>query len=143
MSASNAIRLWAQNAPNASLAVPFTLPTGFTIEVAVGADLAPRPIACDFDEKGRLYVTDSSGSNEKTAIQVNTKPHRIVRLGGRHLHGKLSSEAPRGRSGATKIGQAGAGDGVIGLPESTRAFHACDRDTFSGGQPGTFGGSKR
>ncbi len=58
----------------------FTLPEGFTIEVAVGADLAPRPIAAAFDEKGRLYVTDSSGSNEKSAIQLEKKPHRIVRL---------------------------------------------------------------
>ncbi|MBN9121352.1 MAG: c-type cytochrome [Planctomycetes bacterium] len=58
----------------------FTLPDGFTIEVAAGADLAPRPIAAAFDEKGRLYVTDSSGSNEKSVIQVEKKPHRIVRL---------------------------------------------------------------
>lgn len=58
----------------------FTLPEGFTIELAAGADLAPRPIAAAFDEKGRLYVTDSSGSNEKVAIQVEKKPHRIVRL---------------------------------------------------------------
>ena len=58
----------------------FTLPEGFTIEVAADAKLAPRPIACDFDEKGRLYVTDSSGSNEKVTIQVEKKPHRILRL---------------------------------------------------------------
>jgi len=58
----------------------FTLPNDFTIELAAGADMAPRPIVAAFDEKGRLYVCDSSGSNEKTAIQVTTKPHRIVRL---------------------------------------------------------------
>ena len=58
----------------------FTLPEGFTIELAAGADLAPRPIAAAFDEKGRLYVTDSSGSNDKVAEQVKNKPHRIVRL---------------------------------------------------------------
>lgn len=58
----------------------FTLPVGFTIELAAGADLAPRPITCAFDEKGRLYVADSSGSNEKVAVQVEKKPHRIVRL---------------------------------------------------------------
>ncbi len=58
----------------------FTLPEGFTIEVAAGPALAPRPIVAAFDEKGRLYVCDSSGSNAKTAEQVKTKPHRIVRL---------------------------------------------------------------
>lgn len=58
----------------------FTLPEGFTIELAAGADLAPRPIVASFDEKGRLYVCDSSGSNDKVADQVKQKPHRIVRL---------------------------------------------------------------
>jgi putative membrane-bound dehydrogenase-like protein len=58
----------------------FTLPVGFTVELAAGADLVPRPIACDFDEKGRLYVTDSSGSNENVKLQLEKKPHRILRL---------------------------------------------------------------
>ncbi len=58
----------------------FTLPEGFTIEVAADAKMAPRPIACDFDDKGRLYVTDSSGSNEKVQLQLEKKPHRILRL---------------------------------------------------------------
>ncbi|MBM3978873.1 MAG: c-type cytochrome [Planctomycetes bacterium] len=58
----------------------FTLPEGFTIEVAADAKAAPRPIACAFDEKGRLYVTDSSGSNAKVAEQFKEKPHRILRL---------------------------------------------------------------
>jgi putative membrane-bound dehydrogenase-like protein len=70
----------------------FTLPTGFTIEVAVGADLAPRPIACDFDEKGRLYVTDSSGSNDKVVNQVKDKPHRIVRLESTKGDGKFDKQ---------------------------------------------------
>ena len=58
----------------------FTLPDGFTIELAAGADMAPRPIVAALDEKGRLYVCDSSGSNEKVAEQLDKKPHRIVRL---------------------------------------------------------------
>jgi putative membrane-bound dehydrogenase-like protein len=70
----------------------FTLPQGFTIEVAAGAEVVPRPIACDFDEKGRLYVTDSSGSNEKVAIQVEKKPHRIVRLEDTNGDGKFDKQ---------------------------------------------------
>jgi putative membrane-bound dehydrogenase-like protein len=58
----------------------FTLPDGFTIELVAASPLVNRPISASFDEKGRLYVTDSSGSNDKTAEQVKTKPHRIVRL---------------------------------------------------------------
>ena len=58
----------------------FTLPTGFEIEPVAGPPLVDRPIEADFDEQGRLYVSDSSGSNEKLEIQLQKKPHRIVRL---------------------------------------------------------------
>lgn len=58
----------------------FTVPDGFEIELIAGPPLVNRPIEADFDELGRLYVTDSSGSNEKVQKQLETKPHRIVRL---------------------------------------------------------------
>src|SRR5262245_12003475 len=57
-----------------------TVPAGFTIEVVAGPPLVNRPIVADFDEEGRLYVADSSGSNDKTDKQVVDRPHRIVRL---------------------------------------------------------------
>ena len=58
----------------------FTLPDGFEIERVAGPPLADRPIGADFDEQGRLYVSDSSGSNEPVQKQLQTRPHRIVRL---------------------------------------------------------------
>ncbi len=58
----------------------FTLPVGFTIEVAAKSPLVNRPIVADFDEQGRLYVADSSGSNENVKEQLRKRPHRIVRL---------------------------------------------------------------
>jgi putative membrane-bound dehydrogenase-like protein len=58
----------------------FTLPEGFEIELAAGPPLVNRPITADFDEQGRLYVADSSGSNDKVEVQVKQRPHRIVRL---------------------------------------------------------------
>ncbi|HXT59807.1 MAG TPA: PVC-type heme-binding CxxCH protein, partial [Pirellulales bacterium] len=58
----------------------FTLPPGFEIEQAAGPGLVERPIVADFDEQGRLYVADSSGSNDKVQVQLEQKPHRIVRL---------------------------------------------------------------
>lgn len=58
----------------------FTLPDGFTIEQVAGPGLVNRPISADFDEQGRLYLGDSSGSNEDVKIQLEKKPHRIVRL---------------------------------------------------------------
>src|SRR5438552_12028895 len=58
----------------------FTLPVGFAIELVAGPPLVNRPIVADFDEQGRLYVADSSGSNENVQVQLKTKPHRILRL---------------------------------------------------------------
>ena len=67
----------------------FTLPLGFEIELAAGPPLVDRPITADFDEQGRLHVSDSSGSNEKTAVQLEKKPHRIVRLTSSKADGKF------------------------------------------------------
>jgi putative membrane-bound dehydrogenase-like protein len=58
----------------------FTLPDGFEIELVAGPPLVDRPIAAAFDEQGRLYVSDSSGSNAKTDQQLIDRPHRIVCL---------------------------------------------------------------
>ena len=58
----------------------FTLPDGLRIEHVAGPPLVDRPVNADFDERGRLYVTDSSGSNETVEIQRKNRPHRIVRL---------------------------------------------------------------
>src|SRR5262245_36274348 len=58
----------------------FTVPDGFEVEVAAGSPLVDRPISADFDEQGRLYVSDSSGFSERSDKQIELKPHRIVRL---------------------------------------------------------------
>lgn len=58
----------------------FTLPGGFTVEHVAGQPLVDRPVSADFDERGRLYVTDSSGSNEPVEVQREKRPHRILRL---------------------------------------------------------------
>jgi putative membrane-bound dehydrogenase-like protein len=58
----------------------FTLAAGFEIELVAGPPLIDRPIVADFDDQGRLYVADSSGSNEKVEIQLVKRPHRIMRL---------------------------------------------------------------
>ncbi|HXG46935.1 MAG TPA: PVC-type heme-binding CxxCH protein, partial [Methylomirabilota bacterium] len=58
----------------------FTLPDGFEIELVAAPPLIDRPIGVDFDEEGRLYVSDSSGSNEPVQKQLESRPHRILRL---------------------------------------------------------------
>ena len=56
------------------------VPRGFEVERVAGPPLVDRPIVADFDDRGRLYVADSSGSNDKVEKQLQEKPHRIVRL---------------------------------------------------------------
>ncbi len=58
----------------------FQVPDGFTVELAASSPLVDRPISADFDPQGRLYVTESSGTNEPVAEQLKQKPHRILRL---------------------------------------------------------------
>jgi len=58
----------------------FLLADGFEMELVAGPPLVDRPITADFDEQGRLYVSDSSGSNDPVAKQVVDRTHRILRL---------------------------------------------------------------
>ncbi len=58
----------------------FTLPDGFSIEVSANPPLVNRPNTGAFDEQGRFYVSDSSGSNDKVEKQLAERPHRILRL---------------------------------------------------------------
>ncbi|MGE0610523.1 MAG: PVC-type heme-binding CxxCH protein [Pirellulales bacterium] len=58
----------------------WTLPDDFEIDLIASSPLVERPITADFDEQGRLYVTDSSGSNDKVAQQLIDKPHRVLCL---------------------------------------------------------------
>lgn len=56
------------------------VPNGFSIELVAGPPLVERPIVASFDDEGRLYVAESSGSNDPVQKQLELKPHRIVRL---------------------------------------------------------------
>jgi len=69
----------------------FTVPPGFEVERVAGPPLVDRPIVADFDEQGRLYVADSSGSNDKVDKQLADKPHRIVRLEDKDGDGRFDT----------------------------------------------------
>ena len=58
----------------------FTLPDGFDVTVAAAPSLIERPIHADFDEQGRLYVCESSGTNDKVEKQLAETPHWVMRL---------------------------------------------------------------
>src|SRR5437588_12277185 len=76
--------LWVALAANGAQfkfgAYTLTVPDGFEVELVAGSPLVERPISGSFDEQGRLYLTDSSGSSEKGEQQLADKSHRVVRL---------------------------------------------------------------
>jgi putative membrane-bound dehydrogenase-like protein len=75
-----AVFLHAQAPPAPAPVTGLTVPAGFEVERVAGPPLVNRPIVADFDEEGRLYVADSSGSNDRVETQLAERPHRIVRL---------------------------------------------------------------
>lgn len=80
-----AVLLAGANGPAAAAELVFpsgaiTLPDGYTIDVAAAPPLVERPVTIDFDERGRLYVTESSGTNIAVAEQVKNPTHRVFRL---------------------------------------------------------------
>jgi putative membrane-bound dehydrogenase-like protein len=80
-----------QSASGAAGDAALTVPDGFEIERVAGPPLVNRPIVADFDEQGRLYVADSSGSNDKVDQQLATRPHRIVRLEDKDGDGRFDA----------------------------------------------------
>ena len=78
----------AQETPS-SPGPTFTVPPGFVVERVAGPPLVDRPIVADFDDEGRLYVADSSGSNDRVEKQLADRPHRIVRLEDTNADGRF------------------------------------------------------
>ena len=58
----------------------FTVPDGFTVEKVSSSRHILRPVNACFDDRGRLYVTDSSGSSQPPAEQAKNPQWRVVRL---------------------------------------------------------------
>ncbi|MEP6662591.1 MAG: PVC-type heme-binding CxxCH protein [Verrucomicrobiota bacterium] len=56
------------------------VPAGFVIERVAAPPLLDRPMLASFDDRGRLYVADSSGTNLPGAELLKNPPHCIRRL---------------------------------------------------------------
>jgi putative membrane-bound dehydrogenase-like protein len=59
---------------------PLKVPAGFTIDKVAGPPLVKYPVAMDFDDKGRLYVTEMAGPISREDVAAQKPLHRIVRL---------------------------------------------------------------
>ena len=66
--------------PGSRVPAGISVPEGFSVEVAAGPPLVQRPMIVDMDDTGRLYVAESSGSNDDVRTQLAEKPHSILQL---------------------------------------------------------------
>ena len=80
MLAIAALLYWFVAVPEKSPEHTLKVAEGFQVELVAGPPLVERPIVADFDEQGRLYVAESSGSNDEVEKQLEEKPHHITRL---------------------------------------------------------------
>ncbi len=58
----------------------FRLADGFSVEIVAAPPLVKYPICADFDEQGRLYVCESSGSIDWNKPQSPESMHKVLRL---------------------------------------------------------------
>ena len=57
--------------------VEIKVPDGYTVELVAGPPLVERPIMASFDDRGRLFVSDSAGVNLKGTELLKNPPHCI------------------------------------------------------------------
>ena len=89
-----AVRLMAADDLRVSTTVngrSVSLPAGFSLQLAADSSLAPRPVSGSVDGRGRLFVTDSSGSAESPSEQIKHPNHRILRLDDTNHDGRYET----------------------------------------------------
>ena len=59
---------------------PLTVPEGFVIEPVAIPPLVSHPMMACLDDRGRLFIAESSGTNAKAPELLETRPHKILLL---------------------------------------------------------------
>jgi len=59
---------------------PMVAPEGFVVELAAGPPLVKHPMMACVDERGRMFVAESAGSNARATELIKTRPHKILML---------------------------------------------------------------
>jgi putative membrane-bound dehydrogenase-like protein len=70
----------ASRAEDGTLPRQVSAAEGYTVSLAAPASLVERPVEACFDDKGRLYVTEVTGTNEPPEEQLKKAPHRVLRI---------------------------------------------------------------
>ena len=57
--------------------VEVIVPPGFEVELVAGPPLTSHPMLACFDDRGRLYITESTGVNADASVLEQSPPHEI------------------------------------------------------------------
>ncbi len=69
----------------------FQVPDGFSIELVADQPLVTYSICADFDEEGRLYVAEASGTQDWNKPQPHETRHRMLRLADTDNDGRVDN----------------------------------------------------
>ena len=61
-----------------SMAPRFQIPDGFEMKLVAGPPLIKHPMMVCMDERGRLFISESSGINRKSDALLKERPHKIL-----------------------------------------------------------------
>src|SRR4051794_4570758 len=70
---------WTRNRPPATGLAAIHVPPGFKVQQVAGSDLLSYPMMGTFDDRGRLFIAESSG-NTLNNDQMATHPDYKIRL---------------------------------------------------------------
>src|SRR5207237_5538267 len=69
-----------QQPSSSNLAARLKVPPGFVVEVVAAPPLVHHPMMANFDERGRLFVAESSGLNLKADELLKQLPNKVLLL---------------------------------------------------------------
>lgn len=70
---------WGQDSPPKTGLEAITVPEGFVVEKVAGNDLTEYPMVVTFDDRGRLYIAESSGLNV-SGLEMSANPKCRIRV---------------------------------------------------------------
>jgi putative membrane-bound dehydrogenase-like protein len=69
-----------QNPAPTDLAARLKVPPGFIVELVAAPPLVQHPMMANFDDRGRLFIAESSGLNLKAAELMKVLPNKVLLL---------------------------------------------------------------
>lgn len=80
----------SQNPGPGDLVARFKVPAGYVVEMIAGPPLVHHPMMANFDERGRLFLAESSGLNLRADDLLKTLPNKVLLLDETDARGRFT-----------------------------------------------------